>query len=523
MTAARIGGLRVTLPTHAGPLEAVRGVDLQLAPGEMLCLVGESGSGKSMTALAMMGLLPSTAAVEAQVLEVMGQDMRGASEAQWRELRGDRVAMIFQDPGMTLDPVWSIGEQMIEGYRVHRPGTSRQAALARAAEMLTRTGIDRPELRLRQYPHELSGGMRQRVMIASALMTGPGLLIADEPTTALDAQVQAQILSLLDTLKRDLGLAILLITHDLALAARHADMVAVMQSGEIVEMQPRAALFGAPAHPYTRALLSARPKEAALERIEDAPITFAVQDVSVRFASRGGMFRKAEPVHALRQVSLDVPRGGVLGIVGESGSGKSTMARVLLGLQRPDAGAVTLFGRALDSFSRAEMARHVQPVFQDPYSSLNPRRRIADIIRLPLDVHAIGDRSTRDQTVRAMMDRCGLQARLAEAYPAQLSGGQRQRVSIATALVMRPEIVVCDEPTSALDVSVQAQILTLLQELRAEFGLTYVFISHDLAVVRGLADTLAVMRRGEVVEHGPAARVFKAAQHPYTAALLELA
>ena len=398
MTALDLQDLRITL----GKLQAVRGVDLRIAAGEMLCLVGESGSGKSLTALATMGLLPDSAVRQAGTLQVMGTDMRNAREPAWRKLRGDKVAMIFQDPTTSLDPVWSIGEQMIEGFRAHRPHVSRVDALARAVMMLARTGIDRPALRLRQYPHQLSGGMRQRVMIASALMTEPGLLIADEPTTALDANVQAQILELLAGLKRDFNLAILLITHDLAIAARHADQVAVMYAGEIVEAGPREAIFANPFHPYTRALLACRPGGGQLgairgavpilapppagcafrERCDHAMVacaqtvammakndrawrcvlgprdmaearpvaasvrrtfdggdmTFTLHNVSVGFASGSGMFRKSQTVQALRDITLSVPRGGVLGIVGESGSGKSTLARVLLGLQKSDHG-----------------------------------------------------------------------------------------------------------------------------------------------------------------------------------------
>ena len=589
MNALDLADLRITLPTGHGPLQAVRGIDLAIGAGEMLCLVGESGSGKSLTALAALGLLPAQADRRAERLTVVGTDLRSATEADWRKVRGDKVTMIFQDPSTSLDPVWTVGEQMIEGFLAHRPAATRTQALARAEAMLARTGIDRPAMRLRQYPHELSGGQRQRVMIASALMTEPVLLIADEPTTALDATVQAQILAILGDLKRDLGLAILFITHDLALAARHADTVAVMYAGEIVETGPRASVFAEPRHPYTRALLACRPGGAQIGAIpgtvpglappppgcafkercthalpacaqpvpttarghgglvrclragetlpapqphvapapaavpQEGGLAVDIRDVVVRYAGRRGMFRPASETLALRGVSLQVPRGGVLGVVGESGSGKSTLARVLLGLRDPDGGEVALFGRPLASLPRKERARLVQPVFQDPYGSLNPRRSVEAIVRLPLDVHDIGPRSERPAVVRDMLARCGLPERLFGARPGQLSGGQRQRVAIATALVMRPALLVCDEPTSALDVSVQAQVLALLQDLRAAFGLTYVFISHDLAVVRSIADTVAVMQAGEVVEFGPAEQVFTAPRHPYTASLLESA
>ena len=589
MNALDLAGLRITLaPGHGSP-QAVRGVDLAIAPGEMLCLVGESGSGKSLTALSVLGLLPARADRRAERLAVVGADLRAATEAQWRTVRGDKATMIFQDPSTSLDPVWTIGEQMIEGFLAHRPAATRRQALERAEAMLARTGIDRPALRLRQYPHELSGGQRQRVMIATALMTEPSLLIADEPTTALDATVQAQILAILADLKRDPGLAILFITHDLALAARHADTVAVMYAGEIVETGPRASVFADPRHPYTQALLACRPGGAQIGAIPGtvpglapppsgcafkdrcahalpaceatvpataragggfvrclrasealpaprphvapppAPVerqggaAVSLGDVVVRYPGRRRLFGHEGETLALRGVSLDVPRGGVLGVVGESGSGKSTLARVLLGLRAPDGGTVSLFGRPLAGLPRKERARLVQPVFQDPYGSLNPRRSIEAIVRLPLDVHDIGPRADRPKVVRDMLQRCGLPERLLSAKPGQLSGGQRQRVAIATALVMRPALLVCDEPTSALDVSVQAQVLALLQDLRAAFGLTYVFISHDLAVVRSIADTVAVMKAGEVVEHGPAEQVFTAPRHPYTVTLLESA
>jgi len=579
-----ISGMHIALPTQSGLLRAVRGVDLRIERGETLCLVGESGSGKSLTALASMGLLPPAAICEAARLDILGIAMRTADEPRWERLRGDRVAMVFQDPMSALNPAWTVGEQMIEGLRVHRPGLTRRAARARAAELLRICGIDRPSLRLAQHPHLLSGGMRQRVVIAMALMSEPALLIADEPTTALDATVQAQILDLLAGLQRQFSLALLLITHDLGLARRHARRVAVMYAGEIVETGPTDAIFANPLHPYTRALLDCRPgagklgaipgtvpnlvappsacaflprcgfaaeacrqpiamrspvdgraarcilpPEALRARVaptalehrppQGTELAVSLRGVGVRFASRVGLFGAPQVTQALNGIDLDIRRGSVCGIVGESGSGKSTLARVILGLQ-PGDGSVALRERALASYTRRALARVVQPVFQDPYSSLNPRRRIGAIIRLPLDVHEIGARRERDDAVRRMMARCGLLDRLADAYPGALSGGQRQRVAIATALIMRPDIVVCDEPTSALDVSVQAQILTLLQELKAELGLTYVFISHDLAVVRALADQVVVMRGGEVVEKGEADAVFTAPRHPYTVALL---
>ena len=592
-----VQGLTVDLPVAGGSLHAVRGVDLRVGRGETLCLVGESGSGKSMTALSLMALLPARATRQARRLALLGQDLLAADEAHMRELRGHRVAMVFQEPMTALNPAWTIGEQLVEGLLRHVPGTPRAEATARAVQLLQTCGVGEAARRLGQYPHQLSGGLRQRVMIAMALMTGPELLIADEPTTALDATIQAQILDLLRSLQREFSLALLLVTHNFEVVRRIADRVAVMYAGEVVESGPVDAVLQSPAHPYTRALLACAPSalhggrlaslpgtvptlvgalsgcqfrnrcrwaEAACAaevpqrqradghvyrcvRAPDAPDAaasadeahpaataaapaeassvdaLAAHDLHAHYPVPLGPLRRKARLHALRGVSLRLPKGASLGIVGESGSGKSTLARMLLGLESPSGGTVSLFGRAVGDYARAERALRVQPVFQDPYGSLNPRRSVAATVRLPLDIHGIGQPSERDALVRRMLAQCGLPERLAGALPAQLSGGQRQRVAIASALVMRPGLLVCDEPTSALDVSVQAQIVNLLNDLRAELGLSLVVISHDLGVIRRLSERIAVMYLGSVVEQRRTDALFAAPAHPYTELLLSAA
>ena len=595
-TTLEVRGLEVSIPLLAGSLHAVRGVDLHVRRGETLCIVGESGCGKSMTSLALMGLLPPRAQRTAASIRFMGEELSGASESRMEALRGDRMAMIFQEPMTALNPAYTIGNQLVEGLLRHKRGTTHAAATARAISLLETCGIGEAGRRLNQYPHQLSGGLRQRVMIAMALMTEPSLLIADEPTTALDATIQAQILDLLKKLQQEFSLAIILITHNFEVVQRVGDRVAVMYAGEVVETGATADVLAKPTHPYTRALLSCIPSgtprgggerlgflpgtvpslvgdlqgcqfrnrcslasaacEAAVprrsaaaaheylcviapeqmpprERLDavratgTASIVAAIttpaielRDVEVTYSISHGMFVPKGTLRALRGVNLSVFPGQVLGIVGESGSGKSTLARIVLGLEKATAGEVLLKGRAVSTHGRAARARIVQPIFQDPYSSLNPRRTLAATIRLPLEIHGMGSSADRDAAVTRMMDLCGLPARLAHALPSQVSGGQRQRVAIASALVMKPEIVVCDEPTSALDVSVQAQILNLLKDLKAELNLTYVVISHDLNVIRCLADRVAVMYLGAVVEDRPADELFAAPAHPYSRTLL---
>jgi peptide/nickel transport system ATP-binding protein len=592
--------LRVELATAAGMLAAVRGVSFSIARGETFALVGESGSGKSMTALALLDLLPRNARRAVAGLRLDGTELGGLDQPALRRLRGNAAAMIFQEPMTALNPVLTIGEQMTEGLLTHAPRTSRAAAARRAVDLLTRCGVDEPERRLPQFPHELSGGLRQRVMIATALMTGPRLLIADEPTTALDVTVQAQILDLLRELQRDLDLAILFITHDLALVRRFAARVGVMYAGRIVENGPTGAVISAPSHPYTRRLLACAPSLAAPRGhrlgflpgmpprllgarsgcqfrprcdvaradcagevpghvtgagvayecvhapaavagaagapttgaphpapgpapAETAPPLLRARGITVTYKLRGGFLARATNLTAVRDASLEIPAGRVLGLVGESGSGKSTLARVVLGMETPQAGEVTIGGVALSTLDRRARARAVQPVFQDPYTSLNPRRSVGEIVRAPLDILGLHAPAERAEVAAAMLERCGLPRHMLRAYPVQLSGGQRQRVAIARALVSGPRLVVCDEPTSALDVSIQSQILNLLQDLQASLGLTYLFISHNLAVVRHLAHRVAVMHRGVLVETGDAEQIFADPRHPYTRQLVAAA
>ncbi len=597
--------LRVELATAVGGLKAVRGVSFAIARGETFALVGESGSGKSMTALALLDLLPRNARRSVGTLRLDGVEIGALPEPALRRLRGNAAAMVFQEPMTALNPVLTIGEQMTEGLLTHMPETPTAVAARRAVDLLTRCGVGEPERRLLQFPHELSGGLRQRVMIATALMTGPRLLIADEPTTALDVTVQAQILDLLRELQRDLDLAILFITHDLALVRRFAARVGVMYAGRIVESGPTAAVVEAPSHPYTRRLLACAPSLAAprghrlgflfglpprllgtpvgcqfrarcdvagdvcaadpplresaggvayecihppseiavrapdmrsppptgaearagapdAEAASAAPLLRA-HGITVTYRLRGGFLTRATTLTAVRDASLEIPPGRVLGLVGESGSGKSTLARVVLGLETPQTGDVTIGGKALGTLDRRARARAVQPVFQDPYTSLNPRRTIGEIVRAPLDILGLHARGERAEVAAAMLERCGLPRHMLGAYPVQLSGGQRQRVAIARALVTGPRLVVCDEPTSALDVSIQSQILNLLQDLQASLGLTYLFISHNLAVVRHLAHRVAVMHRGVLVETGDAEQIFADPQHAYTRQLIAAA
>ncbi|MBM3504923.1 MAG: ABC transporter ATP-binding protein [Alphaproteobacteria bacterium] len=586
-----VADLRVDLRTTAGVLRAVRGISFSIERGETFALVGESGSGKSMTALALLDLMPRNGRRQAERIVLDSRDLIRLDEDELRTVRGGTAAMIFQEPMTALNPVLSIGDQMTEGLLEHRPGTALGEARRRAVDLLTRCGVAEPERRLPQYPHELSGGLRQRVMIASALMTGPKLLIADEPTTALDVTVQAQILDLLRELQRAFDLAILFITHDLSLVRRFAHRIGVMYAGEIVESGVAEAVITAPSHPYTRRLIACAPDLAAkrghrlgfltglpprLLGVLDGcqfrfrcPVVQAAcagaipqqrtatgveyrcvqdpqgtagqgvperaaassphsvgesllqaRDVSVSYRLRGGLFDRSATIQAVRGASLTLARGEVLGLVGESGSGKSTLARVILGLEVPDEGSVTLAGTSMRAVDRRARARAVQPVFQDPYSSLNPRHTVGAIVRAPLDILGLHQPKDRARVVEQMLDRCGLPRHLFASYPAQLSGGQRQRVAIARALVSGPSLVVCDEPTSALDVSIQSQILNLLQDLQRDLGLTYLFISHNLAVVRHLADRVAVMYRGEIVESGDADQVFERPEHAYTQALL---
>ncbi|MGW7549453.1 dipeptide ABC transporter ATP-binding protein [Streptomyces sp. NPDC054770] len=503
--------VRVTdLTVEFGDLRAVDGLSLTLERGGALALVGESGSGKSTVASALLGLHHGTGARIGGAVEVAGTDVQAASDAELRRLRGAKAAMVFQDPLSSLDPYYAIGDQIAEVYRVHTRA-SRRAARARAVEVLDRVGIPDAPRRSRSRPHEFSGGMRQRALIAMALACEPELLIADEPTTALDVTVQAQILDLLHTLREETGMALLLVTHDVGVAAESVDQVLVMRHGRVVEQGPVAAVLGAPAQPYTRELLSAVPRVDAVR----APSQASEEVVLEATGLRREFGRGKRAFAAVDDVSLTVHRGETLGVVGESGSGKTTLGRMLVGLLEPTAGEVRYDGHA-----RVGVNPAVQMVFQDPVSSLNPRRSIGESIADPLRARGERDEGRIRGRVTELLERVGLEGAHYQRYPHEFSGGQRQRVGIARALAADPRVIVCDEPVSALDVTTQAQVVALLGELQRELGLALVFVAHDLAVVRQVSDRVAVMRRGRIVETGPADEVYDNPQDPYTRQLL---
>ncbi|MFC8796502.1 dipeptide ABC transporter ATP-binding protein [Promicromonospora sp. NPDC057138] len=540
----RVRGLRVAY----GDREVVHGVDLDVRPGEVVALVGESGSGKSTTAHAFIGLLPDGGRVTSGEVTLgtgpRSAPLTGLLPDAWRRVRGVRVGLVPQDPGTALDPVVRVGDQVAEALVVH--GTPRRAARERAVEILREVGLDQPAERARQYPHQLSGGMRQRVLVGIAMACEPELVIADEPTSALDVTVQRRVLDLLADLTSRAGTAVLLITHDLAVAADRADRVVVLKDGVVVEEGPAARVLGAPEHPYTSELVAAVPGGPAApgrntvpsaDAVTPGPGTSTNQAPTPAKAPGTAVERPQQPallaVHglvkefrlgrrgrlrAVDDVSFTVPRGTAFALVGESGSGKSTTARLVLGLERPSAGRVELDGAPVGG-DRATR-RRTQLVHQDPYSSLDPRFTVADVVDEPLRAHRAGNRAERRDRVAQLLEQVQLSPDLARRRPAELSGGQRQRVAIARALALDPELLVLDEPTSALDVSVQARVLDLLAGLREERGLTYLFISHDLAVVRQVADHVGVMSAGRLVETGPVGRVFDHPAHPYTAELI---
>ncbi|WP_046730486.1 dipeptide ABC transporter ATP-binding protein [Streptomyces humi] len=503
--------VRVTdLTVEFGALRAVDGLSFTLAAGAALALVGESGSGKSTVASALLGLHHGTGARVGGSVEVAGVDVQTASDEELRRLRGAKAAMVFQDPLSSLDPYYAIGDQIAEVHRVHAR-VSRRAARARAVEVLDRVGIPDAARRARSRPHEFSGGMRQRALIAMALACEPELLIADEPTTALDVTVQAQILDLLHTLREESGMGLLLVTHDVGVAAESVDDVLVMRHGRVVEQGPVAAVLGTPARPYTRELLSAVPRVDAVRAPSQASDEVVLEAVGLR--RDFGRGRRA--FTAVDDVSLTVRRGETLGVVGESGSGKTTLGRMLVGLLEPTAGEVRHDGHA-----RAGVHPVVQMVFQDPVSSLNPRRSVGESIADPLRARGERDEGRVRGRVKELLERVGLEGAHYERYPHEFSGGQRQRVGIARALAADPRVIVCDEPVSALDVTTQAQVVALLGELQRELGLALVFVAHDLAVVRQVSDRVAVMRQGRIVETGPADEVYDHPQDPYTRQLL---
>ncbi|MFF2365687.1 dipeptide ABC transporter ATP-binding protein [Streptomyces sp. NPDC058122] len=507
-----------------GGLRAVDGISFRLEKGAALGLVGESGSGKSTVASALLALHRGTGARVDGTVRVAGVDVRRASDDELRGLRGGKAAMVFQDPLSSLDPYYAVGDQIAEVYRVHAKA-SRRAARARAVRVLDRVGIPDAARRSRSRPHEFSGGMRQRALIAMALACEPELLIADEPTTALDVTVQAQILDLLHTLRHETGTGLLLVTHDVGVAAESVDDILVMRHGRAVEHGPVRDVLGAPREPYTRELLGAVPRvdtpraAAAVVRPEDTggpddatgPGDVVLEAAGLRREFGRGKRRFA----AVDDVSLSVRRGETLGIVGESGSGKTTLGRMLVGLLEPTAGVVRHEGR-----EQSGVRPSVQMVFQDPVSSLNPRRSVGESIADPLRARGDRDEGRVRGRVRELLERVGLDGSHYDRYPHEFSGGQRQRVGIARALAAEPQVIVCDEPVSALDVTTQAQVVALLGELQRELGLALVFVAHDLAVVRQVSDHVAVMRRGRIVEHGPADEVYESPRDPYTRQLL---
>jgi ABC-type glutathione transport system ATPase component len=547
-----VSHLRVEFDTDGGRVTGVGDVSFAVRPGETLCVVGESGSGKSVTSLAIMRLVDfgggRITAGTMRFTRADGQtiDLASADPATMRKIRGDEIGMIFQEPMTSLNPVFTIGRQLTDGLETHR-GLSAAAASERAIEMLREVRIPEPERRLRQYPHELSGGMRQRVVIAMAMACRPRLLIADEPTTALDVTIQAEILALIDRLKRETGMAVLFITHDMAVVAQMADRVVVMYRGDIVEEGPVERIFADPQQDYTRALLAAVPKlgemrgktepepmrligaspmrpSAAPSPLPRANPLLVVEHLTTRFPVHGGILRRTvAKVHAVEDVSFSLLGGQTLSLVGESGCGKSSCGRSILRLVEPESGTIQLDGWDVRSLGRLDLRRarrDMQMIFQDPFASLNPYRRLGAQVAEPLQNFGLASRSETADRVADLFDRVRLPRDFIRRFPHELSGGQRQRVAIARALAPNPKLIVADESVSALDVSVQAQVLNLLMELQADLGLSFLFISHDMAVIERISHNVAVMYLGRIVEIGPRAAIFEDPRHPYTRALL---
>ncbi|MEO1494936.1 MAG: ABC transporter ATP-binding protein [Pseudomonadota bacterium] len=521
-----VQGLNVGFHSRRRSLQAVRDLSFHVNPGETLAIVGESGSGKSVTALSLMRLIEREGGtIDAGTITFDGRDVTAMAEAELRDLRGNDISMIFQEPMTSLNPVMTVGDQIAETILEHNR-LSVGRARAQALEMLQRVRLSDPEMRLSQYPHELSGGMRQRVMIAIALACRPRLLIADEPTTALDVTIQAEILDLIADLKTETGTSVIFITHDMGVVAQIADRVVVMRHGQKVEEAPTLQLFEAPAAGYTRTLIDAAPRlgEGSPVLAQTPPPLLDVDTLVTRFPVRKGLLKRTiANVHAVEQVSLTLAPGETLGLVGESGSGKSTIGRSILKLVDPTGGQIRMNGRDLVPLSAAAMKplrKDVQMIFQDPYASLNPRLKIVDAVTEPLVIHTDVTAEERRAIAAELIRRVSLPVDALDRYPHQFSGGQRQRLCIARALSSRPKLIIADEPVSALDVSVQAQVLDLLLELQQESDLAYLFISHDIAVVEKISHRIAVLHRGRVVETGPTDLVLRDPLHPYTKRLL---
>ena len=554
----KISGLDVDFHTPRGTVHAARGVSLTVRPGEVLGLVGESGAGKSTIGNAIVDLLEPPGRVSAGSILFEGEELRGRSEAEMRRVRGDRIGMIFQDPQTSLNPLMTVGAQLVETIEKTNGKISGAEAENRAIELLEQVGITEAKARLLAYPHQFSGGMRQRVVIALALAGDPDLIIADEPTTALDVSIQAQILDLIKQLCRERALGVIIVTHDIGVIANIADRVAVMYRGEVVETGDVAQILGAPAHEYTKSLIAAVPRAdrkldrfSSVDYIEGGTTPFKRIDIQTHWLGESQRERGSGPaieienldlsftlqkallkrnrkmLQAVDDVSFTVNEGETFGLVGESGSGKSTVARLIAGLYRPDGGQIRVIGQDVVSHPKSATARTarraLQMIFQDPYSSLNARMRVLDIVAEPIRFYRLTDsESETRKIVGDLLDHVGLGASAALRYPHEFSGGQRQRISIARALASRPRILICDEPTSALDVSVQATILNLLKDLQQELGLTMLFISHDLPVVRQMCDRIAVMRNGGICEVSDTETLFSAPTHEYSRHLLDL-
>ncbi|HEX9215238.1 MAG TPA: ABC transporter ATP-binding protein [Bradyrhizobium sp.] len=521
--AVSIKNLRIALPKGAERPFAVDGVTLDLRPGKIVCVVGESGSGKSMCAHALMGLLPDTVDVTSGEIQFEGRDLLKLDDDGWRDLRGRRLAMIFQEPMTALNPLMRIGDQMAEMFEAHGLLTARERR-AKALSLAREVGLPDPERIVRAYPHQLSGGQRQRAMIAMALALEPAVLVADEPTTALDVTTQAQILKLIRNLQRNRNMAVMFITHDFGVVADIADQVVVLRHGKVVEEGPASTVFNNPQHDYTKALLAAVPTMVPPARspLVDQAKAVEVIGLDKTYVTSGGWFREDRRVDAAREVNFTILKGETLGLVGESGSGKSSVARLVMRLVEADRGTVRIGETDLTQLSgkalRAERHR-IQMIFQDPFASLNPRRKIGHIIA-DGPIAAGTDPKVAFDRARDLLKMVGLDAGALDRYPHEFSGGQRQRVGIARALALEPEIIVADEAVSALDVSVQAQVLKLLEDLKARLGLSMLFITHDLRVAAQICDRIAVMQRGVIVELKPTAQLFAAPEHPYTRELL---